>query len=483
MEEQLSLFLKNILQTPNTMQSTSILDKYYVLFKEKKYFDKEFVSIYKDMEKTYGIDLQSLQYDYNNSDMQNIYKELIYAVINTSERKQKIKLFPLIVFLDQNNILYEYLYEITFFDNIDNIKDYLVGIISDSYVSINVPNISAYHWEKESYESYKQANKNLEFKKIYNFVDSLERGVGLYPDIFMDFLVFISYRLFFKELCDLMDKKSDTIELIYLTKNLSIKEMLHLANKSKNIIIKFEAVRKSVYFKTNKHFCLNLLADERELLQNILIDLSKDKSIWSQFLDFYLEYPLRAVQLFKPLGEILHQIDNDKALSINNHLRINNYFNEDSKEALNICFLNIENDDLQKKLLMDIFFKWNGFVESYSDYVEGMLLTNVNDLVIVFVRDYLSDDTIEKNIKNLIFEIEEINNKWFSNAENHRAYLFKLYSKLFIYSFCIDEKVHLIELKAQIRILINNDFAIKKERELSGKKTTAKLFYDNIFTS
>jgi hypothetical protein len=236
------------------------------------------------MKEVYSLDLNSLRYDYNVEEKRKIYKELVQAIIQTKDTKNKIKLIPLIVYLDTKKILYHHLDNINFFIEL---KDYFVNTLRESSLNINLKNTSKNHWERESYEKYILGLNNFEFNKIYNFVEAYERGMGYRFDEYSDFLVSITYKLFFNDLIQIINDKKDTFEIIYLTHHLTVEEILTLATYSDNILLKFETIRKSVYFKTNNTYCFNLLKNEQKLLQNIISDFSKDNHLWQEFLNFY----------------------------------------------------------------------------------------------------------------------------------------------------------------------------------------------------
>ena len=148
------------------------------------------------MKNTYSIDLQSLKYGYDKN-AQIIYQSLILAVINETDIKKKIKLIPLIIYLDSNRILYDYLHDINYFiDFVFDIKDFFVNTIEKSEVKIsNIEKLPSYHQEREWFENYQKGIKSLDFKQIYSFVDGVNSGLGDKFDIYMDFLVFIVYPL------------------------------------------------------------------------------------------------------------------------------------------------------------------------------------------------------------------------------------------------------------------------------------------------
>ncbi len=198
-------------------------------------------------------------------------------------------------------------------------------------------------------------------------------------------------------------------EVIYLTHILNIEETLNLALKSNNYLLKFESIRKAVYFKSNNNYCLNLLKQEKELLKNIIIQLSKDSYIWQQFLDFYLEYPSRSIQLFEPMAKAIVKINRSNRISnVIESIKIDKHFNEDSKEALNSLILNIENNEIKKEILEKLFYRWIDYIDNYNEYFGSIILTNIIDIVIVYLRDYLNQEVIERQTIKVLNYLDEM---------------------------------------------------------------------------
>ena len=479
MEEQLTTLLKNALNDVCKDDNTPILDHYYSFFAEKKIDE-----IFEDIEEGYNISLQSLKYGYGNDidNMRKKYKQLIQAIINTFDTEKKTKLIPLIIFLDDTNLLYQHLIDINFFSTMDRLEKYCLATLNNIHLSLDSNQLPSHHWERESYEIYLEGIKETNFNKVYSFVEACERGDIFDYDEYIDFIVFISYKMNFGKLCEYFDNTLDPYKVIWLIHNLSIEETLNLAKNSNNIFLKFEAIRKAVYFQNNKICCLNLLKNERKLIQEILISFSKNKNIWEQFLSYYFEFPSRSVQLFEPLGQILNQIEKSKALCIVKKIQITKYFDKDSNEALNSCFLSIQDDELKKELLHDIFSRWDSYLSSYSDNLFNIMLTDVKDLVIIYLQDFVLENDIKAKIEDFVFEIREINNKWFQNYQSQINYSYILYTRLFVYSVALNGKYK--EITDLILLLMQKDITLKHEIEdnLNKTKTTYQLFQDDVFS-
>lgn len=479
MEEQLTPLLIETLDNV-VVGDRTILNKYYQLFDEKKYLGSNFEKIYTDMEEHYGLNIQSLRYGYDNQEEEKIYQDLIIALTNERDKKQKIKLIPLIIFLDSNRYLYDHLFNIKYFkDFVFDAKDYFINTVKESGIKIqNLDDLPEYHQEKEWFRAYRDGLKHKNFQKIYSLVAGFERGRGFDFDIYTDFLVYITYKHFFNDLIEIVNEKKDMFEIIYLINILNIKETLYLARQSSNFLLKFEATRKSVYFKTNNQYCLNLLKIEQEHLENIIFEFSKDSHLWQEFLDFYLIYPLRSPQIFRPLSKTVNLLEKDKINMLIKSINIDRSLSDDNKEALSSCFLKIENNKIQKYCLEQLFEIWIRYIDDSNDYFSGMVLTDIIDIVIVYVRDFLDKDTIVKDVEEILYELDEIDNRWFKDSSEQNNYFYKQMSKLFVYGFSF-EKYELNELRHKIKNICMNSMKLQTESH-HDKKTTLQLFDEYV---
>ncbi|MGE4444888.1 MAG: hypothetical protein AB7E37_07975 [Candidatus Altimarinota bacterium] len=471
MEKQINQFLIETLENNNLDFDNNFLDKYYELFDNKKYLGKDFDSIYEDMEQIYEIKKYSIPYDESST---KIYKKLIVSLINTSDKKKMLKHIPLIIYLDVENILYNYLFKNNYFDNFLEIKDFLIGNLKDCNINIDTKNISKNHWESEAFENYKKGLEEKDFNKIYNFIEAVQRRNFMYEP-YIDFVSFIVVKMFFNDFVNILDNTDNVFKINYVLSKLEIKDKLLLANKTKNILVKFDVIRSSVYFQSNNHF----LKDENELISNVILFLTQNKKVWEDFLKYFMIYPSRNPQLFLPLSEVLNQSQYDVIDIFIDTVKINQYFDENSKDALNNCILKIKNDEIQEYIMEKLFIRWKDFIDNYEDYIGNLFLTDVMDIVISYVREFLSKEVIEKEIKELIFNIEEIENKWFKNSSEQGNYLYKQLSKLFVYGFAL-EKYKLINLRNKIKYLLQNIENDLRSEYTNKTKTTMQLFNEYI---
>lgn len=76
--------------------------------------------------------------------------------------------------------------------------------------------------------------------------------------------------------------------------------------------------------------------------------LTQNKKVWEDFLKYFMIYPSRNPKLFLPLSEVLNQSQYDVIDIFIDTVKINQYFDENSKEALNNSVLKIKSDEIQE---------------------------------------------------------------------------------------------------------------------------------------
>lgn len=476
-------YVKDLLEIVNKEKlceiELSYLDKYFNIVESYnslkiENINRDYNDFFEDFCIEYKISIFDALY---TSGMKKILEKLIAAICYVEEIEKKEKLIPLIIYLDKNNILYEYLLKNSF---AGNLKKYFMEI-GQSFKAMFSKRIdvSDLNWEVEAQKRYIDGLKNNNIKDIYSFVDAFERGCGNLQNSFIDFTIFMLAKTSFEDLIKILDNKNDTIGMIYLLNNLSIEEELQIAVKSNNILLKFEVLREVVYFQKK----ITISTDENNLIQNIIVAFSKDKNIWEQFLSFYLEYPSRAPLLFSSFGKVFSKLEKIKIDDFINHIKLDQHLNQENKESFKIFFYNIDNDKVKETLLLEILDKWMNYVDNYTKNLLSIILTDIFDVIVIVINDFIAKDDIIIRIENSINNLNEIGNIWFNDEFEQRTYFYKEMSKLFLYSFAI-KKHKLTSYKKLIQELCKNNIELKYEHKNPNNKTTLQLFgeYINIET-
>lgn len=465
--------LQNILTKTKVNIPPNYLDDYFEIIDKNGYLEvlnnnDTWNAAFAEIEDGYQIK----KYQFiHNPDMVTELLKIISAMVVVEEKEKKKDLFPLITYLEQKNILCQYLIDNGFFEDIES---NIFKILSSINIQYDMHDISELHWELESFENYKKGIEGKNIELIYKFISAFEEGGGFIPDGFINLVVFVLYEISYKKLIDILDQKEDVLTIINLVNHLPANKKIKIAAESNNLILKFEVLREVFYFNNT-----TLDLDDKILVKKIIIELSEDNCFWKQFLMFYLEYPLRSPKLFELLGKVLNQLNNKEIESFIERIKIDNHLSYECKSALNLCFFNIEDEPIQQVISKRLFERWLKFTDDYDEYTGSLLLTNVIDIVIHYVNNFLEDDEIIKAIDLIIENLQELNNKWFEDETRQSCSFYRLMSKLFIYGVAANTRM--IDRKILIQNICDTNLILKGENHYN-KKTTKALFSEFILT-
>lgn len=451
-------------------EQIDVLELYLKLYDEKNYKDTFYNFTYSEIIQHF-IDDKIYEYDEQYGQLPNEdkiisrYKKEIFTIVDV-ERKKKV--LPLILFIGEE--FYQELFKIGFFNEL---QEFLLKELKEINFDINLTNL-----DEDSYLFENQSNLKKEIEK-FDFSTILEFNFNQ-PNMgnnqYVRFLYFIAEKLFFEEYCRVL-KNKDSFNFLYLTnslewnynasdrrdKNRRIKLLQHIRGKNK-LILEIRLLRDLVLYEY-----------DIQLIKKIILNLSKDINIWKSFSNCYLNTPSRYEKLFQPLGELIHDLNQEKNDILIDSISINPYTQNDNIKALNHCFLKDNNNYILEK----IFQKWLDYMDGYNGYFSSIILTDVRDILIECVKKYLTKDIIEQELKRYVNNIEEINNKWFKSNIEQNNYFYKNMSKLFVYGVAI-EKYDLKSIKLDIKNICNKSLLLNREDTYGDNKTTLKLFDEYI---
>jgi len=472
MEEYVDI-LQNILAQTKVDASPNYLDDYFKIIDANGRLEilknnDTWNQAFSEIEDSYKIRKYEVTH---NPDMVADFSKIISAIVAVKKPNKKIDLFSLITYLDQSNFFFQHLIDNDFFKGIEG---NIFSILSSIDIEINMPDISDRHWELESYNNYKKGLRNKDIRQIYNFISAYERGNGLLPNSYINFMVFVLYSTSYNQLIKILEQQEDVLTIKTLVDSLPASKKLKIAVEVNSPILKFEVLREIFYFG-------NTTFDPKgnALVKEIIIDISKDTSFWKQFLMFYLEFPSRSPQLFETLGLALNQLNNKNIEPFIESIKIDKYLSNECKSALNLCFFNIENESIQQFISKKVFERWLEFIESYDEYTDSILITNVIDIVIHYTNNFIEDSQVIEDIDLIIEDIQELDNEWFVDEMMQTTVFYKAMSKLFIYGISANTKM--IDRQRLIQDIFDTNLILKHEN-CHNKKTTKALFSELMLT-
>lgn len=451
-------------------EQIDILDKYLKLYEEKNYRDTFYSFTYSNVIEHF-IDYHI--YDYNEEygnlpNQDKIIEQYKIQIISIEKVQLKRELFPLILFIGED--FYQELYKKGFFTNL---QEFLLNELKAINFDIDITSLNRDSYLFENQTNLKQEIKEFNFNTILEF-RFFQPTIG--NNQYVKFIYFIAEKMFFAEYCKILNEKN-SFNFLYLTnslewdynatdrrdKNIRIKLLQHIRGKNK-LILEIRFLRDLVWYEYDV-----------QLIKKIILNLSKDINIWKSFSNYYLNTPSRYKKLFQPLGELIHDLNQERIDILIDSIHINEYTQNDNIKALNNCFLKDNNNYILEK----IFQKWLDYIDSYNGYFSSILLTDVRDILIECVKKYLTKDIIEQELKRCVNNIEEINNKWFKSNIEQNNYFYKNMSKLFVYGVAV-EKYNLKSIKVDIVNICNKSLLLNREDAYRDSKTTLKLFDEYI---
>lgn len=443
----------------------TLLDKYFKLYYDNNYQEKIYDYSYGEIVDHF------IEFEiYKNHDgrligRDAIDKNLKKIILKVKDLKLKIKLIPLILFFGKE--YWRCLMKMSYFDDMHSS---LLDEFKSLSFKIDYNKINKYSYVYQDNQEMINDIENKNFQRIVSF--NMNPNMGNYQ--YNRFIYLIANKFFFKDYCHALDKKDSFTFLFFLgsleygctdgfDKRLRILSCLN-SNKSLLQIKLLEDILQH--------------DDDEEFIYKTIVDFSTKLDLWQQFIIFYLDHPSRYPKIFKPLSKAIIQLDVKNIDLLLYSIKINRILSKESKEALNSCFLNIDEEKIKKYCFETLFQKWLDFIDTSSDYFGSIILTDIIDLVINYIRGFLDEKIIIKEIEEILYNIEEINSKWFIDKSAYLCFFYKQMSKLFVYSFAI-EKYKLNDLKEKISILCSENPILKNETNHQGK-TTIQLFNEYI---
>jgi hypothetical protein len=447
-------------------EQIDILELYLKIYDEKNYKDTFYNFTYSAIIQHF-IDYKIYEYNEygqlpNEDEIISRYKKEISTITNL-ERKKKV--LPLILFIGED--FYQELFKIGFFNEL---QEFLLKELKEINFDINLTTLDEDSYQFENQSNLKKEIENFDFNTILGFNFNLP---NMGNNQYVRFLYFIAEKLFFEEYCRVL-KNKNSFNFLCLTnflesdyfnskytrdKKRRIKLLEHITEKNK-LILEIRFLRDLLWHEY-----------DRILVKSIIIELSKDVSIWKSFCEYYLNNISQYKKLFQPLGELINDFQKEKIDIFIASIKIDKYSRDDNIKALNDCLL----QDKNKYILEKIFQKWLDFIDNYDDYFSLIILTDFRDILIEYVTNYLEKNKIEEELKKCIYNIEEINNKWFKSNIEQNNYFYKNMTKLFLYGVAI-KKYDLQDIKSDIKDICTKSFLLDIECKYGNKKTTLELF-------
>lgn len=401
----------------------NVLHKVMIEFEEKYNFNYHYATIY--------------------DDFKNILKQVIFSIkLNLEDSSNFLKLVPLIVYIDRKHTFINHLMKQEDIKN--KFKDFSLSTLENFKLDVKpqegVPN---YNWEFELFENYIEGLEELNFCSIYDLVESIERGIGYFSNMFLNLSKFIISNNYSVEYKEVVSSRENVFEIRELLKDVSNKEKLRIALESNSNILKFEVIRELVYSIKENH-CEEIIEEISELVFSFTSELS----LWEKFIKYYLLFPSRSPQFFSALGLILNKIPDKYLECLVKIIKIDKYTSDDEVKALGNAFTNenLENQKISRVLNL-LYIRWENYLENYKDYTGDIFATGVINIVIFYVQNIMDNKEWKEKHDKSIYNIREIENIWFKDELEQHNYFYKNLTLVFIYGYRleIEERKEILE--------------------------------------
>lgn len=334
--------------------------------------------------------------------------------------------------------------------------------------------------EIELFKEYEAGKRDGNIKKVYDFIEALERrNIGFPSNFITKQLILFLYQFnepkFIKHLSGL----NNPLQCVFYAKTFTLTDLRKIStHKSlKNKWMVFELIRQLIKKESRK---IQLLDSDLSLLGNLIIRIKKiDEDHFSQTVVFFEK---RSIAFNKALGRSISNlnikdIENlfEKALPIS----VDSYFASVKSYLLEELKENLSDRKLEV-VIRSVYKSWEKQYEKLnksSEFINHLILTDYADFIGLYYYLLYNNEELIKKTQYLIVKLEYIDTEWFNNETDlKRTYCLYLTEVYFLSSVINYKKIENKELGKAFKRVLNN---IKPEINNQLSKNNP---YDEIST-
>ncbi|MCR4430994.1 MAG: hypothetical protein NUV45_08270 [Tepidanaerobacteraceae bacterium] len=320
--------------------------------------------------------------------------------------------------------------------------------------------------EKLCYEEYEHGLQEKNMKKVYDFIEVLERGRGYYLNGVIRGL--IQFTSFFNStlLKNVLCKKTSPLEIAVILDVLEEERKLSMAlgNDVKNEWVLIEVIRQVLGGNRKQHLTDDL-ANKIKLILGQLKNL--DEEFFFQSIDFFGTYE----DFNYVLGSILAKSDREIILKYINTFKMTHYRYDENDRLFIESFLREASEENSLFLCSKMYQRWNSYLKDLikeKKFVQDLVYTNCFYMVVYYflLRKNEQEDVLQE-LKSIIKQIEEIYNIWCENSTEFRTRFFTSLTCLYLLSIECKEKSY----------ELNDDKGLADEIKIFLKDKRIWLYY------
>lgn len=283
--------------------------------------------------------------------------------------------------------------------------------------------------EKRLIDAYACALPVLNLPKIYDLVDSIDRGCGVTENqLFVSLAkhLYISNRTKYYML---LKSKNEVFEIRTLISGLTEIQKLEVAINTENELAKIECIRQVIYFRK----CNDSVPEEYiELLADCIVSIaSTNNELLAKFLVYFLEFPVRCPALYPALGKAVPRLS-DLQIDLLVELMPIQFDHQDIplyRRLLEEMAINATSSSLMR-VLAGIYKRRQEFLCSRAvPSMQEPKYTNVGE----FQINYLEKVPIElyfQHLKKLVQQLLDVRVQWHSSETEFESKLWIIISEI-----------------------------------------------------
>ena len=315
-----------------------------------------------------------------------------------------------------------------------SITNKIESILLHLKCNVSIPENAQYS-DKKFYEIYNTGRNENNLYKIYEFIDAIERGGHLFPNVLINILTCVLLHFNLEKFVNVINNKNDPFEIKIILSQITIDKIISICSNYTiiNLIVLIEMLDLSTELmpentedkdlKTISQLIKSMFEIKRDISAFLFHKFRNNKNfnkIFGLFLGINFNYS----------KEFLTTIEFTRySFNMENYRLLLEYFSKDSSESN------------QYILFSDIYNK-------YSKYIEFAILDDDYYLNDIYISDYIyfvlsyylctykTETILNKKINEGFLKLNTISRLWHKNFTNYQRVYFIYLTELFLLS-CI----------------------------------------------
>jgi hypothetical protein len=335
-------------------------------------------------------------------------------------------------------------------------------------------------WEREAVEAFQAADLAGDWVEIGSRLREFEDQ--LIPSSIIVQSARCLYRCGTSHLADATANLRETIIAMQIASALSADERLSLALTSSNRYIEFAGVYQTI---SNRFAAEQISPADEQMLSRVLLKVARDEPRWRAWMELFNTYPVRYPSLQEPLGVTLAEapeaaIDayvDSIFLSVN---PVRPVMPNRNRECIASCMRRFRASaapDRRASLWSKAHHRWSIWNFDQANSQNHLLSLGRSDLdyaLVGFAAECMNDGDMEQVKKNLIADLQTLENDWYVSSMDVISRFHRILSKFQPYAHAASALLSGEDWLTDAKIYypfdpcVNKYFVMKYRLELAG---------------